>query len=287
MKRLRAPSTPPPFIDSFILIRDSMQEVANGPRDNLTRRHRAITTRYDAFEQSVAERALDTITPSAYLRAYSEHFEVAYIGNTRALRDLKRQIKILQDPGVLTVCPLCKISLPRTFDHYLPRATFPEFAIHPLNLVPCCETCNGKKLDAWLNEDEQRICLHFYSDTIPQVDFVQCDLNPAAAGSQNVGVTFSLHKPPALGSERWNLIVRHFARLGLIERYNEIGNDELSEIFGNARDFLDNGGPRNRVRAFIRSGGSRFADVHGPSYWRAVLRMKVAQAPALFTWLKR
>src|SRR4030081_1264227 len=112
MKRLRAPSAPPAFIDVFILIRDSMQQIPDGPRDILTRRHAAITTRYAAFEQSIVHRDLDAMTPSAYLRPYRAHFEVACTGNVKALRDLKKQIKSLQDPGVLTVCPLCKISLP-------------------------------------------------------------------------------------------------------------------------------------------------------------------------------
>lgn len=264
-----------------------MQNVPNGPRDNLTRRHRAICARYAAFEQSVSDRSLDTMTSSAYLKPYSDDFEVAYTRNSKALRALKKQIENLQDPGVLTVCPLCKISLPRTFDHYLPLGTFPEFAIHPLNLVPSCQTCNGKKLEAWLNADGQRICLHFYSDAIPQVDFVRCTLAPAPGGGRNVGVTFYLQKPRTLRFARWNAIVRHFARLSLIARYNEIGNDELSEIFGNARDFLDNGGPRNRVRRFIRTGAARFADVHGASYWRATLRREVAASPALYAWLGR
>ena len=169
---------PPPFVDSFVIIRDSMQDVPNGPRDSLTKRHRAISARYAALEQSVIDRTLDTMISSAYLKPYSDDFEVAYTGNSKALRALKRQIKNLQDPGVLTVCPLCKVSLPRTFDHYLPLGTFPEFAIHPLNLVPSCQTCNGKKLEAWLNAEGQRICLHLYSDAIPQVDFVRCTLAP-------------------------------------------------------------------------------------------------------------
>jgi hypothetical protein len=135
---------------------------------------------------------------------------------------------------------------------------------------------------AWIGK-----IIHLYSDTIPQVGFIRCELNPAPDGSNNVGVTFNLHKPPALDLERWNLIVRHFDRLGLIERYNELGNDELSEIFGNARDFLDNGGPRNQVRRFIQSGAARFKVVHGAGYWRAELRMKVARSPALFAWLRR
>jgi hypothetical protein len=112
-------------------------------------------------------------------------------------------------------------------------------------------------------------------------------LTPISGGGRNIGVTFSLHKPEVLSARRWNHIVRHFTRLDLIERYNEIGNDELSEVFENAREFLDNGGPRKRVRRFIRSGAARFATDHGAGYWRAALRKQIAASPALFAWLGR
>jgi len=285
MKTLQAPSSPPPFIESFVDIRDSMQDAPNGPRARLMGRHRSINACYASLEGSVALNTLSTLKPSAYLNPLSHDFEVAYTGNSKPLRILKKRIKGVQAASVLTVCPLCKISLPRTFDHYLPIGTFPEFAVHPLNLVPSCNTCNSKKLEAWLNENGERICLHFYSDSVPQVPFIQCSLTPEKQDGRNVGVTFSLERPQGLRRAKWNSIVRHFERLGLIERYNEIGNDELSEVFGSARDFLDNGGPRNRVRGFLRSGAGRFAAVHGVSYWRAALRSQVAAAHSLFTWL--
>ena len=287
MKTLQAPSSPPPFMDSFIAIRDSMQFTPNGPRARLTGRHRAITTRYAVLEDSVALNTLSTITPSTYLSPLKDDFEVTYTGNSQALRTLKKRIRGVQAAGVLTVCPMCKISLPRTFDHYFPLGTFPEFAVHPLNLVPSCNTCNSKKLEAWLNENGDRICLYFYSDSVPQVPFIRCALTLPQLGGHNVGVTFLLERPVGLRLARWDPIVRHFTRLGLIDRYNEIGNDELSEVFSSARDFLDNGGPRRRVRGFIRSAAVRFADVHGASYWRTELRRQVAMSPALFTWLGR
>jgi hypothetical protein len=82
---------------------------------------------------------------------------------------------------------------------------------------------------------------------------------------------------------------------GLIERYNEIGNNELSEILGNARDYLDSGGPTTLdsggpttgVRDFIELGATRLAALHGLSYWRAELRRQVAMAPGLMTWLRQ
>ncbi len=77
----------------------------------------------------------------------------------------------------------------------------------------------------------------------------------------NVAVTFSIERPQGLRLARWNSIVRHFERLGLIERYDQIGNDEPSEVFGKARDFLDNGGPCKKVNGFLRLGAGRFAAV--------------------------
>lgn len=50
------------------------------------------------------------------------------------------------------VCPACAISVlerpvgSKTLvdaDHYLPKATYPALAVHGLNLVPLCKTCNG------------------------------------------------------------------------------------------------------------------------------------------------
>jgi hypothetical protein len=287
MKVLQAPSSPPPFIETFVAIRDSMQDGPNSTRARLTGRYRAINSCYVSLEASIALSTLSTLKPSAYLSPLSSDFEVAYTGNSKPLRILKKRIKEVQATSVLTVCPLCKISLPRTFDHYLPLGTFPEFAVHPLNLVPSCSTCNSKKLEAWLNENGERICLYLYSDIIPQIPFIRCSLTPDRPDSRNIGVIFSLERPNGLRRARWNSIVRHFERLGLIDRYNEIGNDELSEVFGSARDFLDNGGPRNRVRGFLRSGAGRFAAVHGVSYWRAALRSQVAASRALFTWLGR
>jgi hypothetical protein len=287
MKRLNRPSTPPPFLDSFVAIRDSMQNRPDGPRRRLTRRHRAISTRYEDLEEAVSEMELEGLIPSAYLNPLSDDFEAAYTGQTKALRDLKAAIKNVQAPGVLAVCPLCKISLPRTFDHYLPLGTFPEFAVHPLNLMPSCQSCNGKKLEAWLNADGDRVCLYLYGDTPSPLAFIECRLTAATANDERVGVTFELNRPPGMRQARWDPLVRHFNRLGLIERYNELGNDELTEVLSNARDFLDNGGPRNRVRRFIRSGAARLSDMHGLSYWRAELRRRVADATELFSWLER
>jgi hypothetical protein len=72
----------------------------------------------------------------------------------------------------------------------------------------------------------------------------------------------------------------------LIDRYNEDGNDELSEALANAKDYLSSGGPKAGVREYLMLGATRFEKMHGRSYWRAELRRQLAVAPDLLTWIQ-
>lgn len=48
-------------------------------------------------------------------------------------------------------CPLCGINDVTDIDHYMPRSVFPEYSVHPFNLIPICHECN-KKGDIWLTD---------------------------------------------------------------------------------------------------------------------------------------
>lgn len=42
-------------------------------------------------------------------------------------------------------CPSCGFGEIENLDHYLSKSHFPQFAVHPLNLIPSCGPCNKKK----------------------------------------------------------------------------------------------------------------------------------------------
>ncbi|NDV89548.1 hypothetical protein GTW51_23235 [Aurantimonas aggregata] len=44
-------------------------------------------------------------------------------------------------------CPSCGQRDVKTVDHYLSKNAYPELAVFPANLVPCCFECNHAKLD--------------------------------------------------------------------------------------------------------------------------------------------
>ena len=60
-------------------------------------------------------------------------------------------------------CGFCRLRTAWTIDHYLPKEAFPEIAVLPINLVPCCRDCNSLK-HAFRPVDEERIIHPYYDD---------------------------------------------------------------------------------------------------------------------------
>ena len=61
-------------------------------------------------------------------------------------------------------CPFCGgLGHARTVDHYLPKAFFPAFSVHPKNLVPCCRDCNTER-SARFGSAQSEQSLHPYLD---------------------------------------------------------------------------------------------------------------------------
>lgn len=97
-----------------------------------------------------------TLTKGQLVSLYTAHM----VGTTGASRDIYDAI--FSAAGGL--CPFCGgLGQVRTLDHYLPKANFPAFSVHPKNLIPCCRDCNdGKNSSFGIGADEQ--ALHPYLD---------------------------------------------------------------------------------------------------------------------------
>ncbi|MGY3138286.1 hypothetical protein ACVWZM_008968 [Bradyrhizobium sp. USDA 4501] len=61
------------------------------------------------------------------------------------------------------VCPMCGSMHSGTLDHYLPKATFPIFAVFSRNLVPACK-CNSKRKEVCVGAAQGERVLHPYFD---------------------------------------------------------------------------------------------------------------------------
>lgn len=70
-----------------------------------------------------------------------------YTGGTKALSALKDDILTtlnIQSPVNLQRCPYCLLNDPRTWDHYLPKESYPEYSVYHANLLYVCFGCNHR-----------------------------------------------------------------------------------------------------------------------------------------------
>lgn len=178
---------------------------------------------------------------------------------------------------------MCGTTLHSTFDYYLPAVKFPEFAVHLLNLVPCCFKCNSTKDDDWLSAGGRRQYLHAYSDGLPNLHFVTVDLHEQH-GLAGVGATFSLVRPHGVDAGTWQLVKSHFDRLHLVNRYDEQGNDQIAEILAGCRTYIETGG--HGAREVLAGIANDRRSVYGRNHWRAVLMEALFTHENFETWLQ-
>lgn len=271
MKQLVPLATPPSHLERYVAIRNRKKIVT---RNVLIAHHAQIEARFDALAARIAAGDLETIGASTLL-AISKELRLCYGSETKKLEELRAAIKEAQATGQLKYCPYCQTTLGGTDDHYLPAVLFPEFAVHPVNLVPACSTCNTTKGDAWLDGAGRRLFLQFFTDAIPAVDFLQVTL-VTSPGVRSVGARFQLVQA-GMSNADWELIRSHFDRLHLIERYEELGNDEIGIMLDSGRSHREAGGAD--VRHFLGLEAGKAERRFGRNHWRARILAALAAHP--------
>ena len=69
-------------------------------------------------------------------------------------------------------CPICGVNLVNTMDHFIPQKGYPLFAVHPLNLIPSCDTCNKGKSDNITDKGNRRFW-NVYIDKPPKENYLK------------------------------------------------------------------------------------------------------------------
>ncbi|WP_460137258.1 hypothetical protein [Pseudomonas sp. S1_E04] len=101
--------------------------------------HDSIKTSYKEY---ILKRASPSIIPIAVTDQQRNDFENAYLNKpVKAGLDWIPSIYI----NGLSSCPFCGGDGGRTIEHFLPQASYPEFAVYSLNLMPSCANCNSKR----------------------------------------------------------------------------------------------------------------------------------------------
>ncbi len=99
----------------------------------------------------------------------------------------------------LASCPMCGSPGTGTLDHFLPKETFPEFAVMAANLVPACTHCNSSaKGRKYQGANTEEWPLHPYFDTLAQSAIWQVRIIPPYQAATFEATPYSSHPPNIL-----------------------------------------------------------------------------------------
>lgn len=123
------------------------------------------------------------------------------------------------------ICPLCSQRVVKTLDHYLPKASYPTFALTPLNLVPACSDCNKSKLDRE-PADAGDQTLHPYFDDVDGFSWLVAEIRESSPPA----AVFSVRPPADIDATTVARLKVHFETFELGELYAAQAGSEMVSI---------------------------------------------------------
>jgi hypothetical protein len=237
-----------------------------------------IAGAYGSYTQACP--ALESLLPLSVNGDERQALLHCYESETVPLRILKGLITASQTDLLKAECQYCCASPPRTYDHYLPRSEYPEFAVHLRNLIPCCADCNRDRGAGWKNIDGERVCVHLYDDPIEEdmeILFAEIDVSDLPSA------TFTLEMGRARIRPFYQLLERHITRLKLLAKYALCAPARLSEH----HQTIHRHGKRLGRSAIIEDFKEQFEqerELYGLHHWRVALLRAVLQTPKFIQW---
>lgn len=205
-----------------------------------------------------------------------------YCYSAKKFKELKQELTTTPSGRISNVCPYCQLDKVGTLDHILPKTPFPEYSSMPWNLIPCCSTCNSKKDDDWLDENNKRCFINFYIDDIPLVQYFFADVSVV---NGNIDIKFELSFPAGYDSVLQKRIELHYKKLDLIKRYLDNSDDVITELEFVVRNYAP-GVPDTEIINSINRTCEGMQAIMGVNYWRSVLEKACVNTPAVFNLLK-
>jgi 5-methylcytosine-specific restriction endonuclease McrA len=237
-------------------------------RLRLNRIINTIETQYGLYEQNKLN--LSQINCANIVGIDKADLIHCYEHATSPLNLVLARIKEAQPSEYGVKCQYCGLNVPDTFDHYLPKTSFPEFSILAINLIPCCPKCNEKKGDSWLGDDGNRVIVNMYFDPMPQVKYIFASVEYL----DNVPlIRFRVENTNGIDNTTFNLLKAHYKKLDLLKRYKEKMNEIISETMGSTVAYVRNasGISVEAISGYLFDVAGQKRQQFGTNYWEAAV----------------
>ncbi|MCW3154842.1 hypothetical protein N8H69_20025 [Achromobacter spanius] len=222
------------------------------------------------------DNAIDTMVPPAkqsWKTEESAALESCYGVGTIPLSTHKDNILCalkVQSEVNLQRCAYCMLNDPRTWDHYLPKESFPEYAVYHSNLLYICFGCNHRKSKHFHNA--HLLYCHPYFSVDADTALLHC-LVTVAEGA--LGIKYYCAGMGALQAAG-EVAQRHLEGLGLIDRFAAEASSILSGLIGELRQYFPNGVPAASLNGVLLRRYAEAQECLGINAWDSRLWHGVA-----------
>lgn len=192
-----------------------------------------VRVKYHTYDENINN--LEQLVQDIYESEEKVALQHCYTSPTAPLRKLKSKIINSQQGFYQNKCAYCGLNEKSDMDHYVPKEKFPEYSVHPLNLIPICSICNGKKSNYFI-EENKRIFFNPYSDRINKT-VLTLEINYNESSNSFL---FTIHVDEDF------LFKSHIDKLCIVSRYEEAAISvfdtlkfEVMNSFENLIDIID------------------------------------------------
>ena len=232
---------------------------------------------YNNYKLHFDSNDLEHMQPAQVGRLHKSVLLEMYDSTNLIIRDFRKKFFDINRQTYNNLCPYCVINESNTTEHILPKEKYPEFSVDVLNLIPCCSKCNSLKGDTVLGIDNNKLILNFYTDILPNLQFLFVDVTAKDYINFNYRLENVGNK---IDANLFNLIERHFTKLDLINRYNQKAIQQFSEISNRylAQDFKDEIEFDNfaKIQLKVWRNNNEF---YGINHWKQALERACATSP--------
>ena len=233
-------------------------------KDNLLKNELAITQSYAAYKNKFDNNNLFSISAHGFDGEDKTNLLKLYSSQRKPIIELKKELTTNEFNQRNNDCPNCTIEKVASLDHYIPKDEFPEFSVNPINLIPCCSTCNSKKKENWKG-DKKLLYLNLYSVTIPNSQYLFVNI------VSKTEFTFELKNISKIDLDLFKVIDSHYDKLNLLQRFREDSDKVISELdilISSARYSINDD---KVLLNFINNHYSTIEKMDGVNNWKVVL----------------
>ncbi|TFF37698.1 hypothetical protein [Mucilaginibacter psychrotolerans] len=243
--------------------------------DDLRSRLAAVATELESTYKNYAQHfdlnLLESLNPDTAFSVHKADLLSLYSYQFKIVRDLRLEIQRQQPQVVRFTCQHCTLTSNESLDHFVPKDEFPEFAIHPLNLLPICMKCNQHKSHVWRKAGVRK-ALNLYLDRLPDEQYLFVDVK--FDKYSEIDLEFYLEKPKLVSKAMFALIESHFESLNLFSRMREKAIPVISELINTVSSRLGNLS-YPEIAAEIKEAANSNRREFGANYWKSVVEIEL------------